>query len=36
MILAISLLIGFGVSAFVMALSLVLFAVVFDERSELG
>jgi hypothetical protein len=33
MILAISLLIGFGVSAFIMAAALVLFAAVFDERS---
>jgi len=33
MILAISLLIGFGVSAFIMAVALVLFAVIFDERA---
>ena len=33
MILAISLLIGFGVSALIMAVALVLFAVVFDERA---
>ena len=33
MIHAISLLIGFGVSAFIMAVALVLFAVIFDERA---